>query len=34
MSRMHKNELPLVVIYLTAAAGLVWILHIIGTYYV
>jgi len=31
---MRKNELPLVISYLTAAVGLVWILHIIGVYYV
>ena len=31
---MRKNELPLVISYLTAIAGLGWILHIIGTYYV
>ena len=34
MTRMPKNELPLVISYLTAAAGLVWILHIMGNYYV
>jgi hypothetical protein len=34
MGRMPKNEVALVISYLTAAAGLVWILHIIGTYYV
>jgi hypothetical protein len=34
MGKMPKNELPLVISYLTAAAGLVWILHIIGNYYV
>ena len=27
---MPKNELPLVICYLSAAAGLVWFLHIIG----
>jgi hypothetical protein len=32
MGKMPKYELPLVISYLTAAAGLVWILHIIGTY--
>jgi hypothetical protein len=31
---MRTNELPLAICYLTAAAGLVWLLHIIGTYYV
>jgi hypothetical protein len=31
---MPKNELPLIISYLTAAAALVWILHIIGNYYV
>ena len=34
MNGMPKNELPLVISYLTAAAGLGWILHIIGNYYV
>jgi hypothetical protein len=34
MCKMPKNELPLVISYLTAAAGVVWILHNIGTYYV
>ena len=31
---MPKNELPLAFSYLIAAAGLVWLLHIIGSYYV
>jgi hypothetical protein len=31
---MRKNEVPLVIGYLIAAAGLVWMLHIIGAYYV
>jgi len=34
MGKMPTNELPFVISYLTAAAGLVWILRIIGTYYV
>jgi hypothetical protein len=34
MGKMPANELPFVISYLTAAAGLVWILHIIGTYYI
>ena len=31
---MRTNELPLVISYLTAAAGLVWLLQFIGTHYV
>jgi hypothetical protein len=31
---MRKNEFPLVISYLAAAAGLVWMLRIVGTYYV
>jgi len=34
MSRMPTNELPLVISYLSAATGLFWFVHIIGTYYV
>jgi len=30
----RMRELSLVISYLTAAAGLVWIWHIVGTYYV
>jgi hypothetical protein len=30
---MRKNELSLVICYLAAAAGLVWMMHIVGTYY-
>ena len=29
---MRKNELSLVISYLAATVGLVWILHIVGTY--
>jgi hypothetical protein len=31
---MRKNELALVISYLAAAAGLVWLVRFIGTYYV
>jgi len=34
MSWMPKNELPLIIIYIFVAAGLVWFLHIFGKYYV
>jgi hypothetical protein len=31
---MRANELPFAIGYLIAAAGLIWLLHIIGNYYV
>ena len=31
---MRKNEIPLVICYLAAAAGLLWTLHVMGAYYV
>ena len=31
---MPRHEFAFVISYLIAAAGLVWILHLIGTYYV
>jgi hypothetical protein len=33
INTMRKNELSLVICYLAVAAGLVWMMHVVGTYY-